>query len=149
MDTSALVKRYIAEHGSNWVIALTDPIQGHDLYTQVVTGVEAVSAFTRKARTGEASAADVQRALTNFRYDWQTQYLVIEVTDALIAAAMDLVVRFGLRAYDAVHLASALQLHQGRESAGLSPLIFVSADRDQLAAAATEGLAVEDPNSHA
>lgn len=29
LDTSALVKRYVAESGSAWVMALCDPASGH------------------------------------------------------------------------------------------------------------------------
>ena len=48
-----------------------------------------------------------------------------------------------LRAYDAVQLAAALDVHR------LDPsLTLLSADVELNAAALAEGLAVDDPNSH-
>lgn len=32
LDTSALVKRYVQESGTAWILALTDPLSGNDLY---------------------------------------------------------------------------------------------------------------------
>ena len=61
---------------------------------------------------------------------------------------MTLVDRHGLRGYDAVHLASALTVSNERQHAGMSPLVFVSADRTQLDAARAEGLIGENPNDH-
>lgn len=53
-----------------------------------------------------------------------------------------------LRGYDAVQLGAAVELHVLREAAGLPPLVFVSADQPLNAAAASEGLVVDDPNRH-
>lgn len=51
-----------------------------------------------------------------------------------------------LRAYDAVQLAAALTANDALVTADLSPLIFVAADNDLLAAARAEGLAADNPN---
>ena len=53
-----------------------------------------------------------------------------------------------MRAYDAVQLAAALEVNVDRASSGLSAVTLISADAALNAAAATEGLAVDDPNSH-
>lgn len=52
------------------------------------------------------------------------------------------------RGYDAVHLGASLDLHDARRARGLPLLTFVSADNDQRAAAAAEGLPTEDPNAY-
>lgn len=31
LDTSALVKRYVTERGTAWIVNLTDPSSGHEL----------------------------------------------------------------------------------------------------------------------
>jgi hypothetical protein len=54
----------------------------------------------------------------------------------------------GLRAYDAVQLATALDIHREHRQASLAPITLVSADQELNAAAATEGLAVDDPLAH-
>ncbi len=54
----------------------------------------------------------------------------------------------GLRAYDAVQLAAALEVHRRHLSAGVGPVTLASADRDLNTAAVAEGLTVEDPTLH-
>lgn len=51
-DSSALVKRYVQETGSAWVMATTAPQAGHALYIARITAVEVVSALTRRHRDG-------------------------------------------------------------------------------------------------
>jgi predicted nucleic acid-binding protein len=51
-------------------------------------------------------------------------------------------------AYDAVQLAAALTLNAELSLVGASPLTLVSADGPLNTAAITEGLAVDDPNTH-
>ena len=61
---------------------------------------------------------------------------------------MTLAEQHGLRGYDAVQLAAALELHAVRNRMGLTPLTFVSADSALNTASQTEGLMVDDPNAH-
>jgi len=147
LDTSALVKQYVTEQGSSWVEALlTSPTP--DLYTVRLTAVEMIAALTRKARTGGATLSDTARGIETFRHDWSHAFLILEVTPQLTERAMDLAAVHGLRGYDAVHLGAALDLHDARRARGLPLLTVVSADNDQRAAAAAEGLPVEDPNAY-
>lgn len=147
LDTSALVKRYAAEPGTAWVLTLTDPRARHDIYTVRVTGPEVVAALFRKARNGEIRRADAVRASGNFRRDWLTQFQLVEVDDRVTDLAMDLAERHGLRGYDSVQLAAAVQLHRTRLAMRLTTLTFVSADVGQLRAAGAEGLLTEDPDN--
>jgi len=148
LDTSALVKRYAQERGTAWILSLTDMTAENDLYTVRVTGPEMIAALFRKARTGEISPAEAKRSAEHFRADWRRQYQIVEVTAPVADKAMELAQRHSLRAYDAVHLASAVALQQMREAMELPSLIFVSADAPQREAAAVEGFPVEDPNEH-
>lgn len=61
---------------------------------------------------------------------------------------MDISEKHALRGYDAVQLASALEMVTLRSALGLAGLTFVSADGDLNAAAMAEGLNVDDPNAH-
>jgi predicted nucleic acid-binding protein len=97
---------------------------------------------------GSLSAALAARLLADFRFDLANQYQAVAVTPRLIAGAMSLAEKHGLRGYDAVQLAAALQLNAGRQARKASALILVSADADLNAAALAEGLRVEDPNLH-
>ncbi len=61
---------------------------------------------------------------------------------------MALAEKYGLRGYDAVHIAAAIELQDIRRNLQLPALTFVSADIEQLQAAQAEGFATEDPNTH-
>jgi predicted nucleic acid-binding protein len=56
--------------------------------------------------------------------------------------------KHGLRGYDSVHLAGALIVQEIRQAMNLSTLTFVSADDEQLQAAADEGFSIENPNNY-
>jgi predicted nucleic acid-binding protein len=148
LDTSALVKRYVRELGSGWVVSLMAGRPRPDHYTVRLAGPEAIAAFTRKVRTGELTADDAGRARRAFRRHWQRRLLIVEVAEATAERAMNLAERHGLRGYDAVHLAAALVVADARQPLGLPTFTFVSADAGQRQAASAEGLQVEDPNAH-
>jgi predicted nucleic acid-binding protein len=148
LDTSALVKRYVREQGTTWVVSLAARRSGHDLFTVRLTGPELIAALTRKARLGGISVVEAERRARAFRRHWQRRYLIVEVTALIADRAMDVAAVHGLRGYDAVHLAAALIVEDARRAAGLPTLTFVSADDDQCQVARAEGLAVENPNTH-
>lgn len=56
-----------------------------------------------------------------FRSDLLTSYQIIELTDALITRAMTLDETYALRGYDAVQLATALEVNALCVSSGLPP----------------------------
>ena len=148
LDTSALAKRYVQEVGTAWVLELTDPVSGHDIYVVRITGPEMVAAFFRKVRTGEATLVDASRAVDNFKADFGNQYQIVEVTAGLADRAMVLAQRHALRGYDAVQLAAAFELHTLRNTMRLRPLTFISADTNLIRAAELERLIADDPNNH-
>jgi predicted nucleic acid-binding protein len=88
LDTSALVKRYTREQGTAWIVGLTAPHGGHDLFTVRLTGPELIAALTRKARMGGLAVVDADRRARAFRRHWQRRYLVIEVTATLAAVGV-------------------------------------------------------------
>jgi uncharacterized protein len=147
-DSSALVKRYAHETGSDWILALTEPTARHSLYIARITAVEVVSALTRRQRGGSVSDIDAATAMAAFRHDLSHQYRVVEINPAVITQAMQLAETHGLRGYDAVQLAAALIVQKMRETLGLPALELVSADRDLNEAATAEDLTVDNPNSH-
>lgn len=147
-DSSALVKRYVQETGSEWVSGLCQPEADNTLYVVELTVVETVSAIARRRNRRELSPEEAQTALTVLNLHFAGDYRQIEVTSGLIRQAALLAQRYGLRAYDAVQLSAALQLQAERDDLGLPRLTFLSADNDLNAAAIAEGLAVDNPNNH-
>jgi uncharacterized protein len=147
-DTSALVKRHVTESGSPWVKSLVHAKAGHTLYIARVTAVEITSAITRRQHAGDLSTARAGAILGHFRRHLINRYRIVELTPTLFDDAMLTARKHRLRAYDAVQLAVALDVHRLQEVAGLGPVTLVSADRDLNTAALAEGLTVEDPNSY-
>lgn len=143
LDTSSVVKRYVSETGTTWVQALTDPASAGPIYVARITLAETVAAVAKRQRMGQITPSDAAAALRDFRQDFALQYRVIEISPKLVDRAADLAAKHGLRGYDAVQLAASLEV-----SPLVPSLVFVSADGHLNAAAAAEGLTVEDPNSH-
>jgi len=117
-DASGIVKRYLTEIGSGWVQGLTDPAAAHEILLSRITRVEIVAAITRRSRGGPVPATVAPALLAQFRHDAAHQYTILEVTPALLADAERLAEIHGLRAYDAVQLAAAADLHRERLANG-------------------------------
>jgi predicted nucleic acid-binding protein len=147
-DSSAIVKRYVRETGTAWVINITDLTMDNRIYVARITGVEVVSAITRQGRGGGLSITDAASAIEQFRYDFVNEYRVIEISQALIDRAMSLAETHALRGYDAVQLAAALEVNTRRLAFEMPVLTLVSADVALNAVATVEGLPVQDPNAH-
>jgi predicted nucleic acid-binding protein len=147
-DTSAIVKCYVNEPGTAWLVSVTDRAAGGRVFVVGITGAETVAALTRKSRGGGLSPADAAAAIAAFRHDFTNEFGVVAVTPRLIGMAMTLAERHGLRGYDSVQLAAALITQARRRARGLSPLTLLSADTELNAAAVAEGLVVDDPNTH-
>lgn len=150
LDTSALVKRYIAEVGHEWVEAIYTPDAEHTIIISQAALVEAVATFCHKARDPNVdqriSEADRNQAIAVFRRDARRQYNVVPVTTTLYTRAGNLCLHHRLRAYDAVQLACALTTRDKLAALGVAP-VFVSADLMLLDIAAAEGLTIANPNT--
>ncbi len=147
LDASAAVKGYVAERGAEEVLRLLDPEEGHELYLSRVGVVEIAAALFGRVRTGETSFEGARAAVSRLREDLGDVYEIVEVDPVTASRACEVAERHLLRAYDCLQLATALLLQEQRTDGGLDPLTLVSADRRLNAAAASEGLAVEDPAS--
>ena len=148
LDSSAIVKRYVNEAGSNFVETLTDSRSGNLILLSRITQVEVASAFARRLRGGSLTQADTQNALSLFQHDLKNNYFRIEITPNLVREAMRLAIKHALRGYDAVQLASSLEANNERLMLGLSPLVMVSADTELNQAAQIEGFNIENPNNY-
>jgi predicted nucleic acid-binding protein len=148
LDTSALSKRYVEEVGTAWIRRLTDPAAGHTLLTSRITMVEIYSALARRKREGSVPSADCNIAAQAFAAHSNTDYEFVELDLNVVTITREVLEQHALRAYDAVQLASAVRSNRVLQASNLSPLVFVSADDRLNAAAAAEGLTVDNPNAH-
>jgi hypothetical protein len=147
-DSSALIKRYVQETGTNWVRSVVAPTGGHTLLTARLTMVEVYSALARRSREGSVPPADCAVAAQAFAAHSASEYDFVELDLRLVTLARRLLEQHPLRAYDAVQLASALIANQALQTAELPPLVFVSADDRLNAEATAEGLMIDNPNLH-
>ncbi|MBD2195476.1 MULTISPECIES: type II toxin-antitoxin system VapC family toxin [Calothrix] len=148
IDSSALVKRYIRENGSNWVLGLFDPSLNNEVFIAAITGVEIIAAITRRSRSGSISITDAAIIRNQFKSDLQKDYQIVEITDNIINSGMVLSETYGLRGYDAVQLAAGCAVNSLCIANGLPPITFISADNELNAAVLSEGLLIENPNNH-
>lgn len=144
LDTSALVKLYVREPGTDAMLRLAAHAGPGELYLSAVAAVEFTSALRLLERTSRASRADVADLLVQFREHQGQRFVRMAVNDAVIETAIGLLDGHPLRAYDAIQLASGLVLN--RQAAMTR---FVCSDQALLLAAKTEGLDCINPQSDA
>ena len=143
-DSSALVKRYVRERGTEWVRSIIDPDAGNEIYIARITGAEVVAAMARRGRSGELEGLD--RAVKQFKLEFERLYRVIEITPDVVLRAMELALKHRLRGYDAVQLAAALEIEITRREMLMEGITLVSSGIELNEAAVKEGIKVEDPN---
>lgn len=148
LDASALVKRYVDEAGSDWLRAIIAPALPPLLFTSRMAIVEVMSAFARRVRDGSLASDEFATARDAFRGDCLNEYQIMPPTMTVIDLACTLLERHPLRAYDAIHLATALGAQQFLAAHGYPTLTFLCADDRLNRVAAVEGLAVDNPNHH-
>lgn len=147
LDSSALVKRYLAETGTPWVQAwCADPNQ--TAAVGEIGLVEIAAAFAGKLRGTHITAAQYYNARADLAADARDEYVLVTINRAVVDEAIELTAKHRLRGYDAVHLACALTLNRALVAHNLPSLVLISADEDLLKAAEAEGLATDDPNRH-
>jgi len=139
LDTSALVKIYISEPGSERMRAVVS--QGDPKVASVLAFAEMHATFARRRREELLLPAELEQIRSGFGDDWE-RLTQIPVGEAVLRLVPGLCERHPLRGADAVHLASALLLREE----GLE-VVFACSDRNLLEAAAVEGLVIFDPAS--
>lgn len=144
LDSSALLKRYRHETGSQWLLDL--PMRSERLVVARLAHVEVTAAIVRRGKQSSQLPAEVASALSALDNDFAREFQVVEFSDALIARAIQLAKVHALRAADAIQLGCALE---SRSEPAMAEYYLVSADDELNTAAVAEGLQVENPNLHA
>jgi len=134
-DTSALIKRYVEEEGTDTVDRLWS--ESLDIATSVIAFAETAAAFSRKLREGVLTEKEYTSTLRIFKTDFDS-FILIPITTSLNLTIERLVRLYPLRGFDAIHLSSALIF---RDSGSVS-VHFACFDRPLNEAALREGLAV-------
>lgn len=132
-DTSALVKRYVIEAGTDEVNDATE--RAVTSGTALITRAEVTAALAKAVRIGALKQQDALASLEKFRSEW-SDLIRVQVSEHLVARADTLAWEHGLRGYDAVHLAAALVW---QEALG-EPVTLATFDEQLWRAAEREGL---------
>ncbi len=131
-DTSALIPLIIEEPTSiacNRLWNESDSIvSSHLLY------VEARAALSRANRMNRLTDVSLRSAF-DLLDELHAEITYVQITELLVQSAGQLAQEYGLRGYDAVHLAATLVVDD-------PDLIFVTGDRDLADAASRAGLAI-------
>ena len=130
-DTSAFVKRYVSEAGTDTVLQWCD--QATEIILSGIALAEIVSTFCRLQREGKITDTQYRQLKSLLMADIEDA-AICDLTPVVLAHAIWSLEKNVLRGMDAIHIGSALALKAD---------VFISADRRQLEAAARTGLRVE------
>lgn len=130
-DTSAFVKRYVSESGTDAVLEWCD--RATEIGLSGIALPEIISAFCRLRR--EDRITDTQyRQLKSLLLADIEDVAICDLTPAVLGQAVASLEASVLRGMDAIHIGSAVVLQAD---------VFISADARQREAAARAGLRVE------
>jgi predicted nucleic acid-binding protein len=138
-DTSALVKRYYKEPG-------TDPVDDmvEDERSVVITSltvIETISAFRRKYNREDLNEQDVNSLLAAFFEEALDDFVILPLEESIQQFSFDLILEDDLRTLDSLQLSAALSL-----VAEDTDVVFVSADKELVTVAERRGLQVLNPS---
>ena len=105
-DTSALLKLYIVEQGSDALKTLVQVAEA--VAVSLIAWTEAYAALSRRARKVAEDADAIERAKLALAAGW-LHFVVLEIDLALVERAGDYADTFALRGYDSIQLASAFE----------------------------------------
>ena len=108
LDSSATVKLFLDDEGDDHDVRLVIGASGV-VVTSRLTFVETAAALAAARRSGRISADDHGLAMADFDLTWAAMEIV-EITDQVARDAAEVADTFGLRAGDAIQLASVRRI---------------------------------------
>lgn len=152
LDSSALVKRYLQEPGSERLLARFKSPEA--IFVSRLAFAEIHTVFGRKFRAGDLNADLLHQLRTVFEQDMRLRLTVVELNEDSLSALPDLVTRVPVKVADAAQLSTALWLHNQNQPAApnqrrVENLEFGVADKSLAEIARQCGLAVFNPEDAA
>ncbi|MGO8791562.1 MAG: type II toxin-antitoxin system VapC family toxin [Terriglobia bacterium] len=141
LHTSALVKLYVREPGTDRLLQLASNPAENRLAVLAITPVEARSAVRRRERSGDIDPKSASQILDRLQRHMESRFIRQALNEMVLDGALEMIDRYALRAYDAVQLAGCLAL----KTADTESPTFVCSDQHLLHTARSELLAVLDP----
>ena len=154
LDSCVLIKHYIEEQGTDAVHARIEEEsrQQQSVFISDVGYAEILAAFARKLRDNQLQEIERDEIQERFHDDWLFTFSNVELTIGVLTLIPDLVRKYPLKGFDAIHLASAIWLKDAmRLGKSFGPrrgiLEFATSDKQLKTAASLEGLEVFDPEN--
>jgi uncharacterized protein len=110
LDTSALVKLYVQEPGTDWLLPLFSDQPDNRFAVLAISVVEFRSAIRRRQRAGDINASAATAILESVQSHMETRFIRQMINETVIDTALEMIDRYALRAYDSVQLAGCLVL---------------------------------------
>ncbi len=148
MDSSALVKIYIREQGSEWTREVYGNSKANDILIYEIAGAEVLAALHQRFRNKDFSEEDLKTACDLFRNDFQNFFARLPIKKQIVDTGMRLIQKHPLRGYDAIQLATAVSFLEELRKLNGESLLFVGVDKVLDNSATAEGLTVINPSEY-
>ncbi len=134
-DTSALVKRYIKESGSEVIDDAID--KAHEILVSALTHIEAISALRRLLSEEKICKADYEKLKSELDKDFK-DFTILPILQETLNKAYQIVDSEDLRTLDAIQLATVIIASEKFDK-------LVAADQRLLSAADNNNIVTLDP----
>ncbi len=137
-DSSALVKNYVEEVGSDFV---QDLLRTSLPVTSRFSAIEIASALARRCRAGQLTVAERDQITADLDQDIDALY-VVELVPEVVSGTFRVLHKHALRSADAWQLACCCLTQERVET----PIRFISFDTKLNEAAQREGFSIAKPS---
>lgn len=146
VDSSALIKLYVPEPGTPWMVEVVRPA---GIAISALAVAETGVTLAHLARNHLLEEAEARDAWKLFRREMRG-FLVYRLDHAAMLGASRIAARSGerIRTLDALQLRGAMEAAADARKAGQPPPLFVSADYRLLGAARALGFTTDNPYFH-
>ncbi len=135
-DTSALIKKYIVETGSEKFDKLLN--KADNVFVSSITEIETISTFKRLLIEKAIEIKEYDTLINEFEIDYQ-YYSIVPFDDQIIKNAIKLIDKYQLKTLDSIQLGTAIYLKEEIDS-------FVVCDEKLIKAALKENIKIINPN---
>lgn len=145
LDTSAFVKRYKTEEGTEFIDKLFESLETPDRAATSFFGVlEFISTCRRLLKAGEIDSEEFNNMVANFLSDAEKYYIFHSVDDDIVSKGIEKIIDHAIKSADSLHLATATEMRRllGETEENF---IFIADDEEHCESAKAEGLDTVNP----
>ena len=148
LDTSALLKRYRTELGSDCIESLfKEKLSKNQIATSFLAVIEMNGAVSRLRKSKAITNQEADDILSYFGADMENRVEIIPITEQILIQAVQISGTYGNRAADSIHAATMVDLSIESGYTGAS-LVALIADRRLCGTAEDKGISVLNPEEN-